>query len=112
MFHKDIGSSSDLETYAGKNCFIWIGPKPRVYIMDPELIKDVFTNIGEFRKPRINPLSRLLSLGVVSYEGEKWAKHRKIINPAFRIEKLKVFFFYFLFLFKSIQKQYLCSCTV
>ncbi|XP_059444131.1 cytochrome P450 CYP72A219-like [Corylus avellana] len=73
----------------GKNCFIWIGPKPRVYIMDPELIKDVFTNIGEFRKPRINPLSRLLSLGVVAYEGEKWAKHRKIINPAFRVEKLK-----------------------
>ncbi|KAE8124613.1 hypothetical protein FH972_019480 [Carpinus fangiana] len=73
----------------GKNFFIWIGPKPRVYIMDPEQIKDVFTNIGEFQKPRINPLSKLLLSGVVSYEGEKWVKHRKIINPAFRIEKLK-----------------------
>ncbi|KAE8124616.1 hypothetical protein FH972_019483 [Carpinus fangiana] len=73
----------------GKNFFIWIGPKPRVYITDPEQIKDVLTNMGEFRKLRINPLSRLFLLGVASYEGEKWVKHRKIINPAFRIEKLK-----------------------
>jgi cytochrome P450 len=88
---KDIGSSSDLSKhmYAGKNCFMWVGPKPRVFIMDPEQIKDILTNTGLFRKPRINPL-RLLLLGVVAYEGEKWAKHRKIINPAFRIEKLKV----------------------
>jgi cytochrome P450 len=97
MFHKDIGSSSDHETYAGKNFFIWFGPTPRVYIMDPEQIKDVFTNIGEFQKPHTNPLSKLLSLGVVTYEGEKWVKHRKIINPAFRIEKLKVISFTFCF---------------
>lgn len=77
--------------------------------MDPELIKDVFTNIGEFRKPRINPLSRLLSLGVVSYEGEKWAKHRKIINPAFRIEKLKVFSFTFCFCLNPFRSN---TCAV
>jgi cytochrome P450 len=69
---------------------MWVGPKPRVFIMDPEQIKDILTKAGLFRKPHINPLSRLLALGVVAYEGEKWAKHRKIINPAFRIEKLKV----------------------
>jgi cytochrome P450 len=89
---KDIGSSSELSKhmYAGKNCFMWVGPKPRVFIMDPEQIKDILTKTGLFRKSRINPLTRLLVLGVVAYEGEKWAKHRKIINPAFRIEKLKV----------------------
>ena len=37
-----------------------------------------------------NPLTKLLAQGVVSQEKEKWAKHRKIINPAFHIEKLKV----------------------
>jgi cytochrome P450 len=92
---KDIGSSFELSKhmYAGKNCFMWFGPIPRVFIMDPEQIKDVLTKTGLFRKPRVNPLVRLLLLGVVTYEDEKWAKHRKIINPAFRIEKLKVNFF-------------------
>jgi len=82
---------------AGKKCFMWVGPKPRVFIMGPEQIKDILTKTSLFRKPRINPLARLLVLGVVAYEGEKWAKHRKIINPAFRIEKLKVNLFYFHF---------------
>ncbi|XP_062169291.1 cytochrome P450 CYP72A219-like isoform X1 [Alnus glutinosa] len=77
-----------VKTY-GKKCFMWVGPKPSVFIMDPEQIKDILTKTSLFRKPRINPLARLLVLGVVAYEGEKWAKHRKIINPAFRIEKLK-----------------------
>ncbi|GLT53322.1 hypothetical protein SLA2020_266020 [Shorea laevis] len=77
-----------LEKY-GKNSFIWFGPRPRVYIMDPEQIKDILTNMGDFRKLRPNPLIKLFSLGVVAYEDEKWAKHRKIINPAFRMEKLK-----------------------
>jgi cytochrome P450 len=91
--------------YAGKKCFMWVGPKPSVLIMDPEQIKDILTKTVLFQKLRINPLARLLALGVVAYEGEKWAKHRKIINPAFRIEKLKVNLFYFISLFKSIRIQ-------
>jgi len=45
---KDIGSSSELwkHMYAGKNCFMWVGPKPRVFIMDPEQIKDILTKAG------------------------------------------------------------------
>nr|WAU86891.1 birch protein [Betula platyphylla] len=77
-----------LEKY-GKNSFMWFGPRPRVIIMDPEQIKDILTKMGDFRKVRRNPLTKLLSLGVLAYEDEKWAKHRKIINPAFRMEKLK-----------------------
>ncbi|KAL4621470.1 hypothetical protein ACB092_06G230200 [Castanea dentata] len=73
----------------GKNSFTWLGPRPRVNIMSPEQIKDVFTKIGDFQKPKQNPLTRLLTMGVITYEGEKWAKHRKIINPAFHLEKLK-----------------------
>ncbi|KAL4622357.1 hypothetical protein ACB092_06G291300 [Castanea dentata] len=74
----------------GKNSFTWLGPRPHVNIMSLEQIKDVFTKIGDFQKPKPNPLSRLLTMGVITYEGEKWAKHRKIINPAFHLEKLKV----------------------
>jgi cytochrome P450 len=36
---------------------------------------------------------KLLIGGVAILDGEKWVKHRRIMNPAFHAEKLKVFFF-------------------
>ncbi|KAL9322139.1 hypothetical protein ACSQ67_010192 [Phaseolus vulgaris] len=73
----------------GKNSFIWLGPTPRVTILDPEQIKDIFNKIYDFPKPDINPLLKLLATGLADYEGEKWSKHRRLINPAFNLEKLK-----------------------
>lgn len=71
----------------------WIGTHPRVNIMDPELIREVLSNkFGHFAKPESNPLTKLLATGLVNYDGEKWAKHRRILNPAFHQEKLKVCF--------------------
>lgn len=67
-----------------------MGWKPRVTIMDPELIKDVFVKLNDFKKPRSNPMARLIATGLVTYEGDQWTKHRKLINPAFHMEKLKV----------------------
>ena len=75
---------------AGKNYFIWMGPKPVVNIMDPELIRDVFLKYNAFRKPPPHPLGKLLATGLVTLEGEQWTKRRKIISPAFHLEKLKV----------------------
>jgi cytochrome P450 len=37
---------------------------------------------------------KMLHNGVSSQEGEKWAKHRRIISPAFHLEKLKVTLIY------------------
>ncbi|KAH0660560.1 hypothetical protein KY289_029308 [Solanum tuberosum] len=73
----------------GKKCFTWMGPKPQVLIMDPELIKEVLSKIYLYQKPHGNPLGSLFVKGLVSYEKDKWAKNRKIINPAFHLEKLK-----------------------
>ncbi|KAJ6728265.1 CYTOCHROME P450 FAMILY MEMBER [Salix koriyanagi] len=73
----------------GKNSFMWIGPKPRVNIMNPDQIRDIFMKINEYQKPT-HPQLKPLACGLASHEGEKWAKHRKIINPAFHQEKLKV----------------------
>ncbi|KAL2496573.1 Cytochrome [Forsythia ovata] len=74
----------------GKNSFSWIGPTPRVYIMEPELIKEILINNNIFKKPTPNPLAKFLVCGLAGYEDDKWAKHRKIVNPAFYIEKLKM----------------------
>eukprot|EP00262_Sarcandra_glabra_P012805 TRINITY_DN337_c0_g1_i8.p1 TRINITY_DN337_c0_g1~~TRINITY_DN337_c0_g1_i8.p1 ORF type:complete len:514 (-),score=75.25 TRINITY_DN337_c0_g1_i8:166-1707(-) len=74
----------------GRMSLTWIGTTPRVIIMDPVLIREILSNkFGHFEKIKSNPLTKLLATGVVSYNGEKWAKHRRIINPAFHLEKLK-----------------------
>jgi cytochrome P450 len=60
-------------------------------IPDPELVKEVLSNkFGHFGKPRSTRIGKLLANGVVNHDGEKWAKHRRILNPAFHHEKIKV----------------------
>nr|XP_043632600.1 cytochrome P450 CYP72A219-like isoform X1 [Erigeron canadensis] len=78
-----------LTTY-GKNCFTWLGTIPVVHISEPTMIREVLVNYTKFQKPRAgNPLVKLLVKGLLDTEGDQWVKHRKIINPAFHVEKLK-----------------------
>uniref|UniRef100_A0A5B6Z0T0 Putative 7-deoxyloganic acid 7-hydroxylase-like protein n=1 Tax=Davidia involucrata TaxID=16924 RepID=A0A5B6Z0T0_DAVIN len=100
---KPISISDDIEkrviphilktvnTY-GKNSFMWVGRIPRVHITEPELVREVLTKYYKFQKNHkaLDPITELLLAGIGSLEGEKWAKHRKIINPAFHMEKLKL----------------------
>ncbi|KAK6157538.1 hypothetical protein DH2020_011786 [Rehmannia glutinosa] len=75
----------------GNGSYFWIGPKPSVIITDPEQIKEVMTKSYLYQKPKKpNPLTKLLQRGLATHEGATWAKHRKIINPAFHLEKLKM----------------------
>ncbi|XP_021773940.1 cytochrome P450 72A15-like [Chenopodium quinoa] len=74
----------------GENFWTWLGPIPDINIAEPALIRDAFTRMNEFQKAKLNPLVGLLVPGLVGYEGENWAKHRKLINPAFHMEKLKL----------------------
>ncbi|KAF8696968.1 hypothetical protein HU200_036613 [Digitaria exilis] len=75
----------------GKLSFTWFGTTPRVTIIDPELVREVTSNKdGYFVKTKLaTRIVKLLIGGVAILDGEKWAKHRRIMNPAFHAEKLK-----------------------
>lgn len=79
---------------AGKNSYVWLGPNPTITLTEPELIKDVTIKNFQYLKVPLNPLAKLLMQGVLIMEKGEWAKHRKIINSAFHLEKLKVKFPY------------------
>ncbi|XP_050384322.1 cytochrome P450 CYP72A219-like [Argentina anserina] len=72
----------------GSNSFTWNGTRPKVNITNPEDIKAIFDKHDKFHKV-VNPITTLLVSGFAIYEGEKWARHRTIINPAFHAQKLK-----------------------
>ncbi|XP_028763795.1 cytochrome P450 CYP72A219-like isoform X4 [Neltuma alba] len=74
----------------GMNSFMWFGPYPAVTVANPEDIKEVLSNISVFEKLPHNPLVKLIITGILDYNGDKWVKHRRIINPAFHLEKLKL----------------------
>ena len=89
----------------GKIFLQWLGTRPQLVVMESDLIKEVLNN-----KNRAYPklelqgyLKKLFGDGIVTTEGEKWVKLRKLANHAFHVENLKVRFFflgyYFLILF-------------
>ncbi|KAJ7979259.1 putative Cytochrome P450 [Quillaja saponaria] len=74
----------------GKISICWSGTRPRLIIKDTELMKEVLSNKqGHFSKPPLNPLILILTRGLTTLEGEKWATRRRLINPAFHLERLK-----------------------
>jgi cytochrome P450 family 3 subfamily A len=81
----------NMNFFAGKISVTWLGPTPRVIVNDPKLVREIMANkFGHFQKRKHTGIVRRLANGLVNHEGEKWAAHRKIINPAFHLEKLKV----------------------
>ncbi|XP_047327300.1 cytochrome P450 CYP72A219-like [Impatiens glandulifera] len=73
----------------GKKSFMWFGPAPHVIITEPELIKEIMSKHFIFQKPKQHPLAMLVATGTATYNHDKWTKHRRIVNPAFHLEKLK-----------------------
>ncbi|KAK6134441.1 hypothetical protein DH2020_031820 [Rehmannia glutinosa] len=78
-----------MQVATGENSFMWFGPSPRLNIADPQLMKEIMTRHDLFHKPLPDPIGHTVAGGLLFLEDEKWAKHRKIINPAFHMEKLK-----------------------
>ncbi|XP_059068914.1 cytochrome P450 734A1-like [Cryptomeria japonica] len=77
--------------YGTLDFIFWFGPQARLVVPHPELIKEILSaKFHNFTKLPGDPLSRqLVGQGLVGLTGEKWAQHRKIINPAFHMDLLK-----------------------
>ncbi|XP_048543667.1 cytochrome P450 CYP72A219-like [Triticum urartu] len=75
----------------GKVALTWFGPEPRVVVSDPRLFREILSDKqGQFGKQRsILRIERLLANGLTTHQGDKWVAHRRIINHAFHLEKLK-----------------------
>lgn len=96
-FHQTI-------TNYGENSFVWFGPSPRLMVSDPVVMKEILSKPHIFQKPQPDPIGQTVAGGLLFLEGHKWAKHRKIISPAFHTDKLKVRRSFFFFSYKKKQK--------
>ncbi|XP_027096666.2 cytochrome P450 CYP749A22 isoform X1 [Coffea arabica] len=75
----------------GKNYISWHGSQAQLFVTDTEMIKEVLTN-REDAYPKMDMegiAKKLLGEALITNEGEKWAKVRKLANHTFHAESLK-----------------------
>lgn len=66
-----------------------------MHVTEPALIRLILANYSQFQKLDVgNSLTELLLSGLADVEADQWTKHRKIMNHAFHVEKLKVHLLY------------------
>ena len=77
---------------SGKTFLFWFGALPTLCVADVDLVKQVLAErTGLFPKNYLNAnLEVLLGKGLVLVNGEDWKRYRKVVHPAFNLEKLKV----------------------
>ncbi|XP_022769769.1 cytochrome P450 709B2-like isoform X2 [Durio zibethinus] len=75
----------------GETFLFWHGTQPHLCISDPELAKQILSNkFGFYNKPCVNPfLQTLAGKGLLFMNGLDWVRRRRIVNPAFSLDKLK-----------------------
>ncbi|KAH0924554.1 hypothetical protein HID58_016810 [Brassica napus] len=76
----------------GETFLYWQGTEPRIFISDHELVKQILSNkFGFYVKPKTRPeVLKLAGNGLVFADGIDWVRHRRILNPAFSMDKLKL----------------------
>lgn len=76
----------------GEPFLYWYGAQARICIFDYELARQILSSkSGHFVKNDAHPtLLALVGKGLGFMEGSDWVRHRRVINPAFTIDKLKI----------------------
>jgi cytochrome P450 len=78
----------------GNKSFFFQGDQLRIFISDPQLVKEVLLNeLGNYYRPEGSILHKIIPLvgrGLANLNGEEWVVHRRILDPAFHVETLKV----------------------
>ncbi|CAL5071585.1 unnamed protein product [Urochloa decumbens] len=76
----------------GRTFLYWNGATPNVCVADVNVVKQVlFDRTGLYPKNLMNPhITRLLGKGLVLTDGDDWKRHRKVVHPAFNMDKLKM----------------------
>lgn len=77
----------------GMNFLNWHGSQAQLFVTEPELIKEILMNReGFYPKMEMEGHAKnLLGESLITNEGEKWAKIRKLANHTFHAESLKVY---------------------
>ncbi|KDP28354.1 hypothetical protein JCGZ_14125 [Jatropha curcas] len=76
----------------GETILYWHGTTPRITVTDPELAKQILSNkFGFYVKPKPTPsILKLTGQGLIFVKGGDWVRHRRVLNPAFSVDKLKI----------------------
>ncbi|URE41386.1 cytochrome P450 [Musa troglodytarum] len=77
----------------GETFLFWIGPQPLLCISEQEMIKQVLASKhGSYARTDPSPAAMaLVGKGLTNIDGSEWARHRRVVNPAFAMDKLKLF---------------------
>ncbi|KAF8728077.1 hypothetical protein HU200_018655 [Digitaria exilis] len=76
----------------GKVFVSWSGTTPTLCAGRLDMVKRVLSDkTGLYVKPDPGPtIMSLLGMGLVFTEGDDWARHRRVVHPAFAMDKLKL----------------------
>ncbi|KAG8079513.1 hypothetical protein GUJ93_ZPchr0007g4215 [Zizania palustris] len=71
---------------------IWFGRTARLIVSEPELIREVLLSRAEnFDRYEAHPMiCQFEGYGLSNIHGDKWARRRKVLTPAFHTENLKL----------------------
>ncbi|XP_040382343.1 cytochrome P450 734A5-like [Oryza brachyantha] len=71
---------------------IWFGRTPRLVVSEPELIREVLLSRADrFDRYEAHPLiCQFEGYGLSNLHGERWARRRRVLTPAFHTENLRM----------------------
>uniref|UniRef100_A0ACD5ZQM3 Uncharacterized protein n=1 Tax=Avena sativa TaxID=4498 RepID=A0ACD5ZQM3_AVESA len=76
----------------GKVFLSWTGYTPALCVGDHDMVRQILSNkTGLYNKTDPGPnILALLGNGLVFADGDHWTRHRRVVHPAFTMDKLKV----------------------